>query len=476
MRPLRLLHARHQSLSGHALLCLTMLMPLSGCGDDGADLPWQARAAEDMRELPLLADVELIELTREQFSAQAEENANSISDAYLREFADTYGRMGFFDTELDLRPIFAGSSSDWVGAQYSPSTKRVTLVGDADDDTVVHEYVHAIQDQHFDIAAYDIYDTSDGFLARRAVVEGDATLAQYRFLMFQEQNANLDDINWAALIDSFRDYTLSLVLESAYPPIFLDYVSFTYSYGLEFSAYNLLNVSREMPETNRPSPHDWRLQDELYNERPIDTTRQILELDIDGVPDGPFSDIGLTRIPGEFQGRLSLVDWDSMGEWSTYLMLLPLQLDGTIAEPRNITSMWIADRVLFVEDDATSQIAAIWALSFEDEVSALAMADALHAIHGAEQPAEGFLSYAERGEMVWIEVRGSDLVMIRNLAEDLAPAMANAAFSGQPGTTVRQRPSMSHTLERVRRQHRGHQCRVPGQVPTQTIFDIGSRR
>ena len=273
-----------------------VLVSMSGCGQD---VPWQAEAAEDVRELELLDRVDVVSLTREEFAAQAEAAAAARDDSELQRYADTYGRLGFFDMNLDLRPVVAGSSSDWVGATYSPSHNLVTLVGDARDDVIVHEFVHALQDQHFNLIFYDDYETSDGFLARRAAVEGDAVLAQYRFL----GDGTLDDLEWQRQFDWWRDYSSETLTTAEYPVLFLDYVSFVYTYGFEYSAANLTGASFENPSGYRPGPHDWELQDQLFTERPPTSTQRVLDLDGARSPDGPGGD-PVVRVGLESGARL----------------------------------------------------------------------------------------------------------------------------------------------------------------------------
>ncbi|MGD6356504.1 hypothetical protein VWU05_22305, partial [Xanthomonas citri pv. citri] len=131
---------------------------------------WLATRAEQVRALDFTADLPITTLSREQFKAREADDADAIEEGELAEYAETYGRLGFFDLDADLRAILVDSSS-WVGATYSPDTKDIVLIGDVPDSTVVHELVHGLQDQHFDLSEYDADDTTDEFLAHRAVVE-----------------------------------------------------------------------------------------------------------------------------------------------------------------------------------------------------------------------------------------------------------------------------------------------------------------
>ncbi len=417
---------------------------LGGCGDDQL---FYIDAAERARELQLLEDVEIVEMSREEFAALAGLQASQNADQ-LRQYAETYGRLGFFDVDLDLEPIASGSSSDWVGATYAPSAGRVTLVGDARDDIVVHELVHALQDQHFDLIAYDDHETSDSFLARRAVVEGDAVLAQTRFLLEQDGGRTFDDAGWRGLFASWRQFSDDTLAQSSYPVVFLDYLSFTYMAGFEYSAANLTGVSFDAPESYRPNPHDWALQDQLFANRPPTTTQQVLGLDVFGGASDPVVEVGLTRVPAELANELSAVDWDSLGEWYVYLLLLPLERDGAVADGRSLARGWDGDKALFVRDRASGEHGVVWVSSWDDEDIADEIAAALWQLYGAQPPQDGFAATSGDGERIWIETRGPMVVAVKNVSDGATPVLVEAAFGGAGPATARARPPMAALVGR----------------------------
>lgn len=447
------------------LLACALVIGSIGCADE---YPWQADAAQLVRELPMLEEVEILRMTREEFSDQAADRADSIDPAYLEYFAQTYGRMGFFDPSIDLRPVFAGSSSDWVGATYSPSTKRITLVGDASDQTFVHEFVHALQDQHFDIVDYDAPETSDSFLARRAVVEGDAMLAQYRFgVTFEGGRDDLHDIDWDNALGNLRDFSTEILVDSEYPAIFLDYVSFVYTYGLEYSAGNLTGVTYDAPTTIDAPPYDWGRQDALYTDVLPDSTQQILLRDVgDGVAD-PVEPIGLGEVPIEFADRLETVDWDRLGEWYTYLLFFPMHRAGEV-DARALAAAWDGDAVLFARDLDTGQGAVVWASAWDDPEAATAVEDALWQLYG-RSPIKGGApqaGVADDGELVWLERRDNRLAMVKNVPLDLAADLAEAAFAtGAAALPARNYPSIGQVVDR-RLRRTGIRC---GGVPTMPV-------
>ncbi len=456
-----------RALSGHGVaawmgscvktmaLAAMVLAVAAGCGgdDDGDDsddagdgdesLPREARRASEVRELAFLEDVEVVRMTRAEFRAQADASAGEIDDADLRELAETYGRLGFFAVDLDLRPILAGASSDYVGATYSARNKVITLIednpGDAPAPTQVHEYVHALQDQHFDLLEFD-GSTSDEFLARRAVVEGDATLAEARFRAQDEHNGELDGWNWPQLLASWEDWRLELLASSPYPVFFVDYPSFVYPFGLEFTATNLLGGNFAAP-----APHEWALEDELFAERPPATVQQVIRRELESDPGAP---IGLDAVPSELEGRLEGINWDTLGEWYIYLLFYPMFADQALER----TAAWEGDRVLFLSDpERGGAVATVWASSWIDATAAGEVATVLDDLYGrtpSEDPPQA--GTALDGETLWIEQRDRAVVAIKNLDPALAPAVAEAAFAPPAARrAMRSRPPIARRLREL---------------------------
>jgi hypothetical protein len=425
---------------------------LAGCGgddggggdDDSGDEEEEriARRASEVRELDFLEDVEVVRMTRAEYRAEAEENAEEIDEEELRELADTYGRLGFFPLDADLRPILA-ESTDWVGASYSPRAKVITIVeedpGDAPDSTQVHEFVHALQDQHFDLVEYD-GSTSDEFLARRAVVEGDATLAEGRFAAQDMYGGDLDGYDWAVVLDAFHTSGAEL-LETAEYPLFLDYPSFVYPYGLEYTAANLLGA-----DFDAPTPHDWGLEDELFTERPPATVRQVIRI---GFELDPVQVVGLDAVPPALADRLEAASWDTLGAWYIHLLFYDRQ---PFADATELALAWRADRVLFVRDSTREgAVATVWGSAWESADAASRVASTLDVLYGrtpsGDPPPAGT---AADGESLWIEQRESRVVAIKNLAPELAQQMADAAFAPPPtARAARSRPPLVQRLRKL---------------------------
>jgi hypothetical protein len=234
-----------------------------------------------------------------------------------------------------------------------------------------------------------------------------------------------------------------------------------YSRGLEYCAANLLGTTYELPAPIA-APHDWGVEDELFSTRIPDSTQQILTLDIHGDLRAvdPALRVGLRDVPSTLANRLELVDWDTLGEWFVYLLLLPIELDGSIADAAALAAGWDGDTVLFAREIETEQTISLWTSAWEDEQTAAAMVAAMRALYGAQEPTQGWVSQAQDGELVWIEQRGTRLVAAKNIPADIAPDLVEAAFSTSGAAARRLRPSLGAMLEGSREFHRDRIRRV----------------
>ena len=130
-------------------------------------------------------------MTREELEATLledfEENAEDIYHAEL-----FYKILGLIHEEADLHQLFLDLYTEQVAGFYDSEAEELYLISGSQDDglsaleeiTLAHEYVHALQQQHFDIDSMleAVEDNSDESTALRALVEGDASVAQFRYM------------------------------------------------------------------------------------------------------------------------------------------------------------------------------------------------------------------------------------------------------------------------------------------------------
>jgi len=131
----------------------------------------------------------MAELSGWEYGARTKE----ISDALLTEDLGAMSRLaaagGMLPEGTDLASLAASFTASVASATYSPLDKRVLVVSDnpgRDDASttalLTHEYVHALQDQHFDLLGMMLsrpfdFDRSEALFA---LVEGDAMSVERR--------------------------------------------------------------------------------------------------------------------------------------------------------------------------------------------------------------------------------------------------------------------------------------------------------
>lgn len=383
------------------------------------------RRAEEVRELSMNEPVLFERLTSDEYAAQIAASTEEIDDAELEEYRDTYGRLGYFPPETDLRADIAGSSSDWVAGIYFHDTKRIRIIGDPSDSVIVHELVHAVQDEHFSLAAFRDVPTTDEYMARRAVIEGDATLAQTRFGLQEKYDVDLDDLDWEDFFSYWAEASASTLTDSDYPVIFRAVPAFLYPYGAPYCANNLAGAHPAWGDDTLPFPFDWTREDALFLTRPPRSTKQVMTFDVEST----VLAIGLADVPAELATSLEPVSWDTLGAWYSYLLFYPVNGAPFVDDARELSVHWNGDRVLFVRDTKTGEVGVAWSSIWDDPSAATRAFSALEQLHGftpsSEVPEQGA---AADGEPMRLERRDSRVLFLKNIDPAYSQVLADAAF------------------------------------------------
>ncbi len=146
-------------------------------------VPGMRERVEGIRGLPSLADVPIRTVEPEQAAREHLEAIRPEDLATLRDDEVLLQRIGLVPQGFDLLGAMEQLAAEGVAGYYRPEQRDIAVV-DADGLldafapwTLAHEYVHALQDQHFDIeATLDAMPQGDAQTAVAALVEGDATL------------------------------------------------------------------------------------------------------------------------------------------------------------------------------------------------------------------------------------------------------------------------------------------------------------
>lgn len=203
------MRARWSSL---APLALSLLLPAAGRAGEAAAPPQPPHLPAGMNPLPV-EDAkhvgELLHIAEKYRGLKALRSvpAGSMSPRRLKEqlkasmpkdfppedvkaLEISLKAFGLIPETMDLGRYLPDLLSSQVAGFYDPDGKYLALVDptrgvsgrkekEADEDMVlIHELTHALQDQHFDLHRFEERDPlSDGGEAKKALVEGDATLA-----------------------------------------------------------------------------------------------------------------------------------------------------------------------------------------------------------------------------------------------------------------------------------------------------------
>jgi hypothetical protein len=194
------------------------------------------------RELAWLGDAGMSELSGWEYGTRTKELADQLAGEELRALSRLAVAGGMLPEGTDLATLAASFTAVSAGAAYSPLDKRVLILAgqgkDAparDESLLAHEYVHALQDQHFDLlkllaARPYNFDRAE---ATFAIVEGDAMNVQRR----REQT----DAVWARRTLSeigqgedarFGDYRREI--GAFFPPLLTETFIFRYRDGTRF--------------------------------------------------------------------------------------------------------------------------------------------------------------------------------------------------------------------------------------------------
>jgi hypothetical protein len=110
---------------------------------------------------------------------------------------DAYALLGLVPADLDLRGLLLGLYTEQVAGFYEPDSTALFVMDDqpqaALEALLVHELVHAIQDQNADLRALTDSDLgNDRAIAAQSAIEGHATLVMLEYMTEQMAGVPVD--------------------------------------------------------------------------------------------------------------------------------------------------------------------------------------------------------------------------------------------------------------------------------------------
>src|SRR5256714_3633395 len=145
-------------------------------------------AASKTRGLDWLSAVGMTELSGWEYGTRTKEFADVLGTDDLKGLSRLAIAGGMLPEGTDLASLAVSFTAATAGATYSPLDKQVLLVSDESQGgfrnigLLTHEFVHALQDQHFDLLKLTLtrpfsFDRTE---ATFALIEGDAVGVERR--------------------------------------------------------------------------------------------------------------------------------------------------------------------------------------------------------------------------------------------------------------------------------------------------------
>jgi hypothetical protein len=410
-------------MSFRSFLVLSLLAAAACTSSDEAGLP--TAEAENARELRFFFEPRVIRRTKSEFVQTSDAEGRAASDTVVAHMQGVFGRLGFFPRSFDVRSTGAPQAAQ-VGAFYSPEDKAITVFENPPRSTLVHELVHALQDQHFDLTAFDEAATSrDEWLARRAVIEGDADLSAARFLCNERGLSPFVSLPPVINDAKARELSAKTASQPSLPPFFTALHSLVYTFGP-------VVVAREAGLFDAPARWSRERIDGLFGDGAPRSTEEILRRS-EGAAVDPIVDVGLTELPASLAGRYEVVEVDRLGAWYTWLLLDKgaKDRDGQVRAWDGDQLVALGPRDLSIPKRDLPPAGVVWTTAWDDATWAEHFRDELARIHGTkpsntQRPASGV---AADGEHVWLEAKGPNVVFVKGaLSEDEMERIASAAL------------------------------------------------
>ena len=296
--------------------------------------------------------------SREEIRAYVIKQMNEEKNAAER-YADQRSAeaFGLLPKGFDLDTFMVNVLTEQVEGLYDPKSQEFYIAdwSPVDDQRMVmaHELTHALEDQHFQIEAWEkaARPNEDAELARDAVLEGSAMAAMVDYLMVSTGRGlkDLPDFDPGMLIGELGS---TPTLQGA-PPFLKDTLIFPYISGLNFSAAILRNTG-------------WAALPGVF-ERPPVSTQQILHPALYKSGKIPAT-VALPRMEKLLGSNWAKLDENTMGEYG-WKEVLKQFLDEDRA--KTLAAAWDGDRYAVFEEKQTKKLVLVTRLQLDSEEHAV---------------------------------------------------------------------------------------------------------
>jgi hypothetical protein len=195
--------------------------------------------AQQIRDLEFLRPVDVILLTDEEYQARFSE---IIAEEFATEDVEAINALlrmlGIIEPDDDYLQLIETLLTSGTGGFYDPETEElvVRLIGDDfgayAESVVIHELVHALQDQHFELLDNDDLEGDPSYVAS-AIIEGDALLREATYVQAMSLAEQAAYFAAAADIDTSALDTLPGYIVESFTSAYLDGFFFHQEIGLD---------------------------------------------------------------------------------------------------------------------------------------------------------------------------------------------------------------------------------------------------
>ncbi len=174
-----------------------------------------------------------------------EELAEQLPPERAESLGATYSRLGLLPDTLGLEDLLRRLYMEQVVGYYDPGADTLFVLEDVPPEeartVLVHELVHALQDQHRDLDSLtrSLRDRNDASAAARAAIEGQATLVMAEWALAQSTGADVDLTGMPGIAEKFGEIATQGAPESmpafgSAPRIIRETLTFPYVGGLGY--------------------------------------------------------------------------------------------------------------------------------------------------------------------------------------------------------------------------------------------------
>ncbi len=416
---------------------------LSGCSysivrhgqvDEAAAMKIE-RGIARIRELPFVSPVPVEVQSQEALRAYLKaELDRQYAPGEMHGLQRVYERLGLLAPDVDLENALLKLYGAQIAGFYDPREAKMFLVPGGvpssgwamnlvqfvirrdlvNEMLLAHELTHALQDQHFGIlAAADDPTNDDRSIAMHAVIEGDATLAGFAYVLGGLPKDSVVDL--VGRLGAIPDELEKELPDT--PPILRDSLTFQYSGGARFVAMAYLRAG-------------WEGVNALLAHPPTSSEQILWPEKYFGRADSPM-EVSL----GALEDYRTSQDWSLVEENTLGALSVKILFEGFLDSARasHVARGWDGDRLAaFSRGD---ELHLFWATTWDDETAArdflAAESEVLARKYpGAARATEGDRIDGRAADGYRLERRGKNVLLVLGVPPAEIAKRSDQAWAG----------------------------------------------